>query len=180
MRLFSAHIVDWPAEATLAFAELKESLGMWPGPVHDNAACRLAALQPPARVAQQMQSCCGLSCKSCFALRAGESGDVHAETLALLTDFGVATEPFTEEVLACLPPTVWLHTALVRAIPLSQSITLMFLACYNTHLIAQSSFPVARTNLVRSRGLSRPTSIRSGLTCGRSGSSPSTPAPPRI
>jgi hypothetical protein len=31
MRLFSAHIVDWPAETSLAFGELKESLGMVPG-----------------------------------------------------------------------------------------------------------------------------------------------------
>jgi hypothetical protein len=48
-------------------------------------------------------SCAMLPC--CHAC-AGESGDVHAETLALLADFGVATEPFTDEVLACLPPTV--------------------------------------------------------------------------
>jgi hypothetical protein len=46
-------------------------------------------------------------CHAC----AGESGDVHAETLALLADFGVATEPFTDEVLACLPPTVWQSAA---------------------------------------------------------------------
>ena len=46
---------------------------------------------------------------NCFALYApsGENGDVHAETQALLIDFGVETAPFSEEVIACLPPTVW-------------------------------------------------------------------------
>ncbi|KNC75314.1 hypothetical protein SARC_12158 [Sphaeroforma arctica JP610] len=37
----------------------------------------------------------------------GENGDVDAETKALLVQYAVETAPFSDEAIACLPPTPW-------------------------------------------------------------------------